>query len=410
MTVVFAVAACSGESESSDSIARNAAGAEEDGSVADASEQQPTIVSMGDSYIAGTAGRWAGNSNGFSNLPRNMDAFTRSDTGANAYDNYGLPTLEFCFRSRSAPIHLGDPWRSINLACSGALTTTVQEDWMGLYKPGLDDVGQLPMLTETAADGSVALIAISMGANNFNFGPTVNACATAFLSSSSLFPRLCSKDAKVLAYSDDAAVARVRADLAAALERVVATMRGLGYDDASWDLVVHNYPVPLPPASKVRYQERGYSRQVDGGCPLYDADLDWFQTMMARYNSTVAEAVADARTSTGRSIAALDISTLFDGRRLCETGTKHVEETTDEESQRRFGERVAQIHLSSKLIGSPYDITEGVHPNYYGQLAIRACLRAAFNNGDATSGTCTAPTDWGVVNDLGEPSVVFVPA
>jgi hypothetical protein len=44
-----------------------------------------TLVSMGDSYISGTAGRWRGNSNGFTNLPANLSAFQRSDTGADAY-------------------------------------------------------------------------------------------------------------------------------------------------------------------------------------------------------------------------------------------------------------------------------------------------------------------------------------
>lgn len=369
-----------------------------------------TIVSLGDSYISGTAGRWAGNSNGYSNLPRNLEAFGRSDTGSNAYDNYGQPTIDFCFRSRSAEIHLGGDWDSINLACSGAETSTVEKDRMGLYKPGLDAVGQLGLLADVAANGSVALVAVSIGANNFSFGPTMEACAKGFLTSSSVLPSLCSTDRTIRSYSDDAAAARVRADIASAIERVVGTMRSAGYDDSSWDLVVQNYPAPLPPPTLVRYRQAGYDRQVKGGCPFYDRDLDWLQTYIARINSTVAAAIADARASTGREIIELDLSRLFEGRRLCEMGAKLVEETADASSQRLLVERIAQIHLTSLLDGSPYDITEGIHPNHFGQLAVRACLRQAFDGGNARSGMCTAPADWGAVDGNGEPLVVFTPS
>jgi hypothetical protein len=408
--IIAATVSCSTTAAEPDRVDRNAAAIGTTTPTTGVTSPTPqTIVSLGDSYISGTAGRWAGNSNGFSNVPRDLASFARSDTGDDAYDNLGQPTIDFCFRSRSAEIHLGSPWQSVNLACSGAETTTLQRDRMGLYKPGLDDDGQLALLRATAADASVRLVVVSIGANNFRFGPIIEACASAFLTSSSAFPSLCSEDRTVRGYVDDAAVTRVRDDIAAALVRVVSTMRDIGYTDATWHLVVQNYPTPLPPAARLRHSQFGYGRQVEGGCPFYDADVDWLQTVMARFNSTVAEAVADARAATGRPIAELDLSRLFDGRRLCEQGTKHVEETPDENTQRRYAERIAQIHLSSSLPGSPYDITEGVHPNHYGQLAFRACLRRAFGDGAAVSGSCTAPSDWGAVDARGEPLVVFTP-
>jgi hypothetical protein len=407
---LLALTSCSVDAGSADPVDRNAAGISSPVAAADTTTSLPTIVSLGDSYISGTAGRWAGNSNGYSNVPRNLEAFARSDMGANAYDNYGQPTIDYCFRSRSAAIHLGESWTSVNLACSGAETTTQRRDRMGLYKPGLDDEGQLALLRETASTGTVVLVAVSIGANNFAFGPIMEACAQAFLTSSLAFPSLCSEDPTIRAYVDDEAALRVRAEITAALERVVATMRTAGYADATWSFVVQNYPTPLPPASQLRYGQFGYGRQTDGGCPFYDADLDWFQTMIGRFNATVAAAVSDARASTGRSIAELDLSRLFDGRRLCERGTKRVEETADETAQRRDAERITQIHLTSVIPGSPYDITEGAHPNHYGQLAFRACLRRAFGDGTARSGTCTAPDDWGAIDTRGEPLVVFTPA
>ena len=100
---------------------------------------------------------------------------------------------------------------------------------------------------------------------------------------------------------------------------------------------------------------------------------------------------------------------LFEGRRLCEKGTKHAEETSDEAELVAFGERVAQINLTASVPGSPYKMSEGVHPNQLGQMAIRACLRNAFAEGNARSGVCGPPSDWATVDSRGEPRVVFTP-
>jgi hypothetical protein len=365
------------------------------------------IVSMGDSYIAGTAGRWAGNSNGYTNLPRNMEAFGRSDTGDNAYDNYGQPTIDMCFRSRSAGIHLGEPWVSRNIACSGAKTNTVQRDEYGAFKPGIDDAGQLAFLRDVAASGDVTLVVLSLGGNDFAFGDVVEACAVGFLTSLSVPPSYCSDDPEVTSLMGDAAAMEVRALVAGAIGRIVSTMRELGYDDAAWDMVVQNYPSPLPPSSAIRYEQSGDGRQSTGGCPYYDRDLDWFEDVLRTVNGTVARAIADARSATGRDIIEMDVSRLFEGRRLCETGAKLVEETSNADEQRRFSERVEQLRLTAGTEGSPYSPFEAIHPNHYGQLALRACLRQVFNEGDARSGSCGPPADWGAVDSRGEPVVVF---
>jgi hypothetical protein len=375
-----------------------------------------TLVSLGDSYISGTAGRWKGNTNGFTNIPTNLAAFRRADTGAHAYDNYGLEFIgDECFRSRSAAIHLGGDWTSVNVACSNARTASRTADEEGKYKPGLDASGQLSLLATLAREAvergePVTMIAVSIGANDFRFGPVMKACATAFLTSSSLRPRLCSKDPGVLAHSAPAAVATVQASIARALGDIVATMRDAGYADDDWVLISHNYPRPLPPSAALRYQQFGYDRQIKGGCPFYDADVDWLGTWIATVNSTVANAVLDAEQATGTDIATLDLAELFEGRRLCDEGTKLVEETSNEVELLTYAERVDMIRLTSKVPGSPYNLNEGVHPNHLGQLAIRACLRLAFDDGNARSGVCRPPTDWGVADAGGLPSVQFIPA
>jgi hypothetical protein len=377
--------------------------------------QRGTLVSLGDSYISGTAGRWKGNTNGFTNIPRDLDAFRRADTGADAYDNFGVEFPgEECFRSRSAAIHLGGDWASVNMACSNARTASRASDEEGKDKPGIDAAGQLSSLATVAGERSdagepISMIAVSIGANDFRFGPVMRACATAFLTSSSVSPRLCSTDPEVLAYVSPAAVETVRASIARALGDIVATMRDAGYVDDTWTLISHNYPAPLPPSSQMRYGQFGYTRQVTGGCPFYDADLDWLGTWFATVNRTVADAVLDAERATGIDIVTLDMANLFEGRRLCERGTKLVEQTADEAELLRYAERVDMIRLTSKLPGSPYNLNEGVHPNHLGQMAIRACLRAAFGDGAARSGVCSGPDDWGVVDTNGEPAIRFTP-
>jgi hypothetical protein len=60
-----------------------------------------------------------------------------------------------------------------------------------------------------------------------------------------------------------------------------------------------------------------------------------------------------------------------------------------------------------ELPGSVYDKDESFHPNYWGQLALRNCLRQAYDNGNVRGGTCTFMQDG--LNDRGEPQVQLMP-
>lgn len=397
LALLVMVASCSSEP----SATRSASGANP--------SEPGLLVSMGDSYIAGTGGRWKGNSNGATNVPLNLDAFRRTDTGENAYDNYGLSFPgEECFRSRSAAVHLGGQFSSINIACSNARTYS-RMDEEKKYKPGIDAGGQLDELAKIATNQRIALVAVSIGANNFRFGPVIQSCVTSFLTSLSVSPRLCSQNPEVLATIEPAGVVRVRAEIVEALSGIITTMRAAGYADGDWQLLSHTYPNPLPSASTMRHPEAGLSRQSEGGCPFYDADIDWLSGWMDTVNATVIEAANEVSSKMGKNVLTLEIGGLFEGRRLCEKGTRLAEETSDEVELVTFGERVAQINLSSSVPGSPYKLSEGVHPNQLGQLAIRSCLRNAFAEGNARSGVCGPPSDWSAVDSRGEPRVVFTP-
>ena len=107
------------------------------------------LVSVGDSYISGEAGRWAGSSNTSSSY---ADAL-----GATAYyDNAGSTgeQINRCHRSKAAEVYVGGGVNGLNLACSGAKTSTYT-DRSGYFKPGLDfaddgagHLGQAKMLQQ----------------------------------------------------------------------------------------------------------------------------------------------------------------------------------------------------------------------------------------------------------------------
>ena len=90
----------------------------------------PYVASVGDSYISGEAGRWAGNSN---EDPSWVDAL-----GSTAYYDNASNTAEQisgCHRSKAAEVFIGGGVNGVNLACSGAKTSTSDGD---SFKPGLD--------------------------------------------------------------------------------------------------------------------------------------------------------------------------------------------------------------------------------------------------------------------------------
>src|SRR6476661_2192817 len=80
----------------------------------------PWIATLGDSYISGEAGRWAGSSN---------DSSARADAlGSTAYfDNGGSEKINRCHRSKSAEAYIGGGVNGVNFACSGAKTATATD-------------------------------------------------------------------------------------------------------------------------------------------------------------------------------------------------------------------------------------------------------------------------------------------
>jgi hypothetical protein len=360
------------------------------------------IVSVGDSYISGEAGRWAGNSN-------NGESYTDA-LGPTAYfDNAGhtAETINRCHRSQAAEVYTGVV-NGMNLACSGAKTSTYT-DGNGYFKPGLDFAsgGQAALLQSFAATHNVKAVAVSIGGNNFNFGGIVQSCVSDFLASPTWAKDYCNDDSSVTANFTSANITAQTTAIKNGLLNLRTAMRNAGYADGSWSLIVQNYMSPLPNGSGIRYQESGYSRQSTGGCGFWNADANWANSSAL---PTINNAVTNAANQAGiAGTKLLNLASAFNGRRLCESTVGLIEEkglagwwSTGAVDQTEW---INQIRTVSTCCGSNYYIQESLHPNYWGQGALANCLTLAWNNGAVRGGTCTRGANG--LNSLGEPNMLL---
>ncbi len=364
----------------------------------------PWVVSVGDSYISGEAGRWAGSSNSSS---------ARADAlGTTAYYDNASGTGEAinrCHRSKSAEIHIGGGVGSLNLACSGAKTATATGEE---FKPGLDfysgsqGVGQARALQTFAGTHNVRMVVVSIGGNDFNFAGIVQQCVQDFLLSPSWWKDYCYDDSSVTSNFTTTNVANVKTRIAGALTNIRTAMRNAGYADTQWTMLVQTYPSPIPGGSGFRYSQSGYTRQNTGGCGFWNADADWANnTALPKINSTVTGAITQAGITNSK---VLNLASTFNGRRLCETGVGLYEEVgianwTSTGAVDRT-EWINQIRTVTTAGDSPYYIQESLHPNYWGQLAVRNCVRQAWNAGTPKGGACVR-TATGLLN--GEPRMTL---
>jgi hypothetical protein len=368
----------------------------------------PWVVTLGDSFISGEAGRWAGNTN---------DGSSRVDTGADAYFDNATRTAEkipLCHRSWSAEAFITDA-AGYNLACSGAKTSTATA---GDFKPGLDfyqngsKQGQALMLQNFAATHDVKLVVVSIGGNNFKFADIVQQCLQDWLLSLSVAPDYCKDDNSVTSVFTAANIDRQVLAIANGLRRIRQAMQNAGHLDGSYRILVQDYPSPLPHGSEIRYPQSGYSRQSVGGCGFWNADADWANSfLLPTINRAVADAV-DLFRSDGNTdhVAMLHLGSAFNGRRLCEEGVGLLEEMGLSSWRNATApdktEWVNDIRTLT-TIGTDYFVQESMHPNHWGQLALRNCLRKAWNNGSPRGGTCRRST-LGGLNVHGEPNMNFI--
>jgi hypothetical protein len=368
----------------------------------------PSIVAVGDSAISGEAGRWAGNTNGSSS---NVDAL-----GPTAYyDNASntAETIRGCHRSKAAEIGIGGGVLSANLACSGARTYTQPFSSGNDFKPGLDfyddgagHIGQAKALQQYASTHNVKMVVALIGANNYGFADIVQQCVQDWLLSPSWWPDYCNDDSSIRAKFTAANVASITTNVANAFLNLRTAMRNAGYADSQWTLLAQTYSSPVPYGSQFRYSQSGYTRQSVGGCGFWNRDADWANnTVVPTLNSTITNAAAMSGMT---NVKVFDARNALVGHRICEN-TDGLLEETGIANWRSPGaadrsEWVSQIRTVTTVFG-PYQLQEDLHPSYWGELALRNCVRQAYAGGAVTGGSCTH-TSAGL-NAQGEPNMSF---
>ena len=366
----------------------------------------PWVVSVGDSAISGEAGRWAGNTN---DSPSRVDAL-----GGDAYFDNATRTGEQipgCHRSESAAIHIGGGISSANLSCSGARTYT-HGGGDSDFKPGLDfyngeyGQGQALALQQFASTHNVKMVAVLIGANDYGFADILQACFVDWYTSPSWWPNYCYDDSDIASRFTAANIEAKTEAIKGALLNVRQAMANAGYADSAYTLMVHTYWSPVPPGALNRYPETGYDRQTIGGCGMWNRDADWANnTVVPTFNNSVRNAVTRSGLTNTR---VLDLTTSLVGRRLCENTVGLLEEVgvtswTNKKAVDKT-EWVNQLRTTS-TVGGPYQIQESVHANYWGQLAMRSCMRLAYNGGTPRGGRCVRANVG--LSTLGEPKMAL---
>jgi hypothetical protein len=367
----------------------------------------PTVVSLGDSAMSGEAGRWAGNTN---KSPSRTDAL-----GPTAYYDNAANTAETipgCHRSKAAEVHIDGGVASKNLACSGARTTTSGYDPGSDFKPGIDffddgagHIGQAKALQTYAATHNVKLVTLRIGANNYHFADIVETCVLDWLTSPSWWKNYCRDDSNIAPLFTASNIAAQTAAIKTAILNIRTAMTNAGYTDSAYTILVNTYWNPVPRGPGIRYPETGYTRQTIGGCGVWNSDADWANdTVVPSINNSVRNAATAAGLS---NVKVLDMQTFMNGHRLCEKGVGLMEDKgltswtqPGAADQTEWFEQIRTV----TAVFPPYQLQEDAHANYWGQLAMRNCLRQAYNGGAVRGGTCAAT---GGLNSRGEPNATL---
>lgn len=314
------------------------------------------IVTMGDSYISGEAGRWQGNSLTTSG---NRSGTDRAWTGS-SYDPsrvYGATAANGCHRSDSAEVHgaAGAAASLINIACSGATTRNVFRAANG----GLPYKGEAPQadqLAGIAATDDVKLIVLSVGGNDLGFADIIRSCATDYI----VWYSYCHDDQQAAV---DAKINTVMANVGKSVDEIRAVMSGAGYAAADYRIVLQSYPSPIPRGAENRYPESGWSRTDTGGCPFWNKDSDWARDSLVPQVANRLKTVAATK-----GVQFMDLRDMLQGREVCARTSKLVSATVPASAASSEWAR----WIDSNETQGP--VQESVHPNYYGQLALGRCL------------------------------------
>jgi hypothetical protein len=322
------------------------------------------IVSMGDSFISGEAGRWQGNSLNLLGTRDGTDRAASCTLGIfcsyDAHRVYGSSYDNGCHRSdvaeiKSAAISVNE---KINIACSGAKTANIWRASQG-GRTFKGEAPQADQLATLAAQKNVKLVVLTISANDLGFSDHVINCTIAWT-----LGYTCHNAEQA---SINAALPAAKAGLRKAVDEVRAVMSGAGYSSSQWRLVMQGYSSPIPRGVDNRYPESGWSRLTTGGCPFWNVDSDWAK-------NTATPTIVDNMRSVAseKGVQFLDVRDALNGHEVCNRASSLVDGSHPVSGS---GSEWVRWLNSGCCQG---DAQESLHPNAFGQRAIGRCVTLIY--------------------------------
>lgn len=300
------------------------------------------VVSLGDSSLAGEgAGDY---------LPG-----TRGENG------------NFCHRSVHATVQrveLPGITRRINLACSGTRSVNIGFD----APQQAAETSQAARLGELARRYRVGAVVMAVGANDEPaFADVVLRCAQAWVAR---WSRSCSAE---LGPQWPRRIAAMVPDVTQAVTDVRVAMRGAGYRDGDYQLVLQSYPAVLTERLAPGLQDLS-------GCPFRTEDLSWLRTTAVPQLSAALREVA---TRTG--VRFLDLTRAVEGHEACTSPADPRQEWVT-----RLSLDFARLRDDETGLRA---VQESFHLNATGHAQVASCL-SEFLQGDVRESACQ-PSSYG---------------
>ncbi|MFJ6719041.1 GDSL-type esterase/lipase family protein [Streptomyces sp. NPDC091259] len=252
---------------------------------------------------------------------------------------------------------------------------------LGQRVPGLQrgvslkgEAPQADRLAAVAAADDVKVIALSIGGNDLGFADIIKECAYDFV----LWNSYCYDDQQA---GVDQKISGVMTKVGKSVDEIRAVMRGAGYADSSYRIVLQSYPSPIPRGAENRYTQSDWSRLNTGGCPFWNRDSDWARDSLVPQIANGIKAVAAAK-----GVQFLDLRDMLQGREVCAKASQQVSTTAPASAGTSEWARWIDNNESQGLV------QESMHPNYFGQLAVGRCLALALAQpANASSGCKNTP-------------------
>ncbi|WP_381794482.1 ricin-type beta-trefoil lectin domain protein [Streptomyces niveus] len=301
-------------------------------------QRKTGLISLGDSEISG-------------------EGVGNYEPGTNGPDNW-------CHRSPDSAIHRTGIAADVtyNVSCSGASTANIR---VGGTAQFADELVQSDSLAIKARNTRIKMVLLVAGANDdLQFGPVITDCVLRWFT----FQGPCvNKYRAGWQARVDGLVPKVESTVA----DLRGVMRGAGYADGDYKLVVMGYPGPLTPD----YGDNPhFPGKIPGGCTGYDEDAAW-----ARDGAVPAFQSGVRKAAKNSGAVYLDNSRLFHGHEVC---------TDDDWARGLF------IDIGNPFPPDANSARQSFHPNAAGHVAFASCLTQLYVSG-LNEASCADPASTG---------------